>query len=267
MSMVTTAARERFGARPGVVHLVGAGPGDAGLLTLRAAALLASADVVFHDQLVTPEVIALVGLGVELVPVGRRCGAVVVTHEEVVERMATMARAGCAVVRLKGGDPTVFGRGGEEGAALLDRGVDVVLVPGVTSAVAAPALAGIPVTHRGLSRGVLAVTAHTREGLRDRGWETVAAFDGTVVVLMGRRHVHEIGHRLVAAGRPGDQPAAAIAWAGTPQQQVVVATLSTLGDACDRADLGAPAVLVLGEVVRLRERLAATVADLVPAVS
>lgn len=255
---------DRFRARPGTVHLVGAGPGDPGLLTLRAAGLLASADLVLHDQLVTPEIVRMVGLGAELLPVGRRCGDVVVTHAEVVEHMAAAAAAGRAVVRLKGGDPTVFGRGGEEAAELLDRGIDVAIVPGVTSAIAAPALAGIPVTHRGVSRGVLAVTAHTREGLRDEGWEAVASFDGTVVVLMGRRHVHAVARRLVAGGRPVDQPAAGVAWAGTPQQQVVVGTLGTIGDACDVAGLGSPAVLVLGDVVGLRDRLASAVLDVVP---
>ena len=263
MSIVSTTAVQRFGARPGTVHLVGAGPGDPGLLTVRAASLLASADLVLHDQLVTPEVVSLIGLAAEVVPVGRRCGDVVVTHEEVVGMMAAAARDGRAVVRLKGGDPTVFGRGGEEAAALLGMGVAVELVPGVSSALAGPALAGIPVTHRGLSHGVLAVTAHTREGLKDDGWDAVAAFDGTVVVLMGRRHFHEIADRLAAAGRPADQPAAGIAWAGTPQQQVVTATLATIGDASDAAGLGSPAVLVLGGVVALREQLVAATAGVV----
>lgn len=264
MSIVGSTALHRFGARPGTVHLVGAGPGDPGLLTVRAASLLASSDVVFHDQLVTPEVVSLIGLAAEVVPVGRRCGDVVVTHEEVVGMMAAAARAGRAVVRLKGGDPTVFGRGGEEAVELLAQGVDVALVPGVSSAIAGPALAGIPVTHRGVSRGVLAVTAHTREGLKDDGWDAVAAFDGTVVVLMGRRHFRDVAGRLAAAGRPVDQPAAAVAWAGTPQQQVVTATLATIGDASDAAGLGSPAVLVLGDVVALHDQLVGAVPAAVP---
>lgn len=256
MTLVHDDAVRRFGARAGTVHLVGAGPGDPGLLTVRAASLLASADLVLHDQLVPPDVIATVGLSADVRPVGRRCGDVVVSHADVVDLMARAARAGAAVVRLKGGDPTVFGRGGEEALELLDRGVGVELVPGVTSAIAGPALAGIPVTHRGLSRGVLAVTAHTRQGINDEDWDVVARFSGTVVVLMGRRTFGDLTRRLAAAGRPADQPAAAVAWAGTPQQQVVVATLSTIADAADRADLGSPAILVLGETVALHERLA-----------
>lgn len=255
MTVVGPTALDQFAGRPGTVHLVGAGPGDPGLLTVRAATLLATADVVLHDQLVTPDVIALIRLGASVVPVGRRCGEVVVTHAEAVDRMVAEARRGRVVVRLKGGDPTVFGRGGEEAIELLERGVDVALVPGVSSAIAAPELAGIPVTHRGVSRGMLAVTAHTREGINDTGWDAVAAFDGTVVVLMGRRLFGEVADRLVAAGRAGDEPAAAVAWAGTPQQQVVTATVGTIAAASDAAGLGSPAVLVVGAVVRLRERL------------
>lgn len=262
MSAVVAPLVRRFGARAGTVHLVGAGPGDPGLLTLRAAALLASADLVLHDQLVTPEIIALTSLSAEVLPVGRRCGRVVVPHEEVVDRMVRAARRGHRVVRLKGGDPTVFGRGGEEAQELLAAGVPVELCPGVTSAIAGPTAAGIPVTHRGLSRGFLAATAHSRTGPEDdMDWDAVAAFPGTVVVMMGRRQWPSLTDRLADAGRATDEPAAAIAWACTPRQQVVTATLGTIADAAEREGLGTPALLVLGEVVSLRDELLPAVAE------
>lgn len=191
-------------------------------------------------------------LRAEVVPVGRRCGTVVVPHRAVVQHMVDAARAGRRVVRLKGGDPMVFGRGGEEAQAVLAAGVPVEVVPGVTAAVAGPAAAGIPVTHRGLARGFLAVTAHTFDGSDPMDWETVARFPGTVVVLMGRRRWHDLSTRLVAAGRRPDEPAAAIAWASTPRQHVVTATLATIADASEDEAVGTPAILVLGEVVGLR---------------
>lgn len=258
MLALTDAAVDRFGAIPGTVHLVGAGPGDPGLLTLQAAALLASADLVLHDQLVTPEVLALTDLRAEVVAVGRRCGAVEVPHREVVGRMVEAARTGRRVVRLKGGDPMVFGRGGEEARELLAAGVGVEVVAGVTSAVAGPTAAGIPVTHRGVARGFLAVTAHTCDGSDGMDWDAVARFPGTVVVMMGARRWHDLTARLVAAGRRPDEPAAAIAWASTPQQQVVTATLATIATASDDRALRTPAILVLGDVVDLRHDLAAT---------
>lgn len=255
MQALTDTAVERFGAIPGTVHLVGAGPGDPGLMTLRAAALLSSADLVLHDQLVTPEIVAMCDLRAEVVAVGRRCGEVVLSHEQVVERMVAAARDGQRVVRLKGGDPMVFGRGGEEAMELLAAGVGVEAVPGISSTIAGPAAAGIPVTHRGIARGFLAVTAHTFDGSDGMDWETVARFPGTVVVLMGRRRWHDLTARLVAAGRRPDEPAAAIAWASTPRQQVVTATLATIATASEDGALGTPAILVLGDVVELRDQL------------
>lgn len=259
MHALTDTTIDRFGAIPGTVHLVGAGPGDPGLLTLRAAALLASADLVLHDQLVTPEVVAMCDLRAQVVPVGRRCGDVVLSHEQVVARMVAAARSGQRVVRLKGGDPMVFGRGGEEAMELLAVGVGVEAVPGISAAVAGPAAAGIPVTHRGISRGFLAVTAHTFDGSDGLDWDIVARFPGTVVVLMGRRRWHDLTARLVASGRRPDEPAAAIAWASTPRQQVVTATLATIATASEDDALGTPAILVLGDVVALRNQLAGAV--------
>lgn len=255
MQVLTDAAVERFGAIPGTVHLVGAGPGDPGLMTLRGAALLSSADLVLHDQLVTPEVVAMCDLGAEVVAAGRRCGQVVVPHTQVVERMVVAARAGQRVVRLKGGDPMVFGRGGEEAMELLAAGVGVEVVPGISSTIAGPAAAGIPVTHRGTARGFLAVTAHTFDGSDGTDWDAVARFSGTVVVLMGRRRWHDVTARLVMAGRRPDEPAAAIARATTPQQHVVTATLATIATVADDDTLDTPAILVVGDVVAMRQHL------------
>lgn len=251
MQPLTDAVIERFAALPGTVHLVGAGPGDPGLMTLRAAALLSSTDLVLHDQLVTPEIVAMAGPRAAVVAVGRRCGDVVVPHEEVVERMVAAARAGQRVVRLKGGDPMVFGRGGEEAMQLLAAGVDVEVVPGISSAIAGASAAGIPITHRGIARGFLAVTAHTCDGSDGMDWDTVARFPGTVVVLMGRRRWPELTARLAMAGRRPDEPAAAIARATTPQQQVVTATLATIATVADDEGLDTPAILVVGDVVAL----------------
>ncbi len=257
MDAVTPTVAARFGARAGTVHLVGAGPGDPGLLTLRAAALLATADLVLHDQLVTREILDLVRPGACVRAVGRRCERVVVPHEEVLDRMVVAARAGSRVVRLKGGDPVVFGRGGEEAQACAAAGVPVELVPGITSAIAGPAAAGIPVTHRALSRGFLVVTAHTRDGASE-DWGPVAAFPGTLVVLMGHRRWGEVASRLVALGRSATEPAAGIACATTPAQQVVTGTLATIAAATRH--LPTPATLVVGDVVSLRDGLLAAVA-------
>ncbi|GGI08468.1 uroporphyrinogen-III C-methyltransferase [Egicoccus halophilus] len=243
-----------------VVHLVGAGPGAADLLTLRAARLLGEADLVVHDQLVTPDVLRLVGPRARLVSVGRRQGHVVLGHDEVVALLAAAAHAGQHVVRLKGGDPVVFGRGGEESLDLAARGVATAYVPGITSAVAAPELAGIPVTHRGLSAGVLVLT-----GQRARGGEpcpmdlaVAAAFDGTVVLLMGATRLAAWCRGLVDLGRRGDTPAALIAHAGRPEQTLVTGTLGNLaarvaehaaamsGEPGERLT---PATAVVGDVV------------------
>lgn len=264
MRVVTLHAADRFGASPGTVHLVGAGPGDPGLLTLRAASLLATADLVLHDQLVSSEILALVDPRAEVQAVGRRCEQVVVTHEDVLDRLIAAGRSGRRVVRLKGGDPVVFGRGGEEAMACVAAGVAVELVPGVTSAIAGPELAGIPVTHRDRARGFLVVTAHTTGG-SDVDWAPIAAFPGTVVVLMGHARWAEVTADLIAAGRRPDEPAAAIACASTPGQQVVSGSVASIAEA--GRDLPTPAVLVIGDVVSLRDRIRPTDADRSPVVS
>ena len=239
-----------FGASSPVVHLVGAGPGSADLLTVRATRILAAADVVLHDQLVTGEVLAL-ARGAEIVPVGRRRGTVFATHDAVIDRIVDEVAAGRRVVRLKGGDPVVFGRGGEEALDLARRGIATELVPGISSCIAAPELAGIPLTHRGLSSGFLVVTGHRSDGpgLRARDAAVAGAFDGTVVVLMGGTRLLEVCRQLRHNGRAAGTPTAVIADAGRPGQRVVVGDLESLPVLAATERIGTPAVLVVGDVV------------------
>ncbi|MTV26341.1 uroporphyrinogen-III C-methyltransferase [Nitriliruptoraceae bacterium ZYF776] len=238
---------------PATVHLVGAGPGDPELLTVRAARLLGAADLVLADQLVPDAVLALARADAEVVPVGRRCGRVVVAHPAVVDRMVAAARAGRRVVRLKGGDPVVFGRGGEEVLELAARGVRAELVPGISSAIAAPELAGIPVTHRDLAGGFLVLTGRRAvdDQLDDADWDAAARFSGTVVVLMGAGRTAALCTELVARGRASTTPAAVVARAGRPDQQVVTGTLADLHERARDAQVGTPAVVVVGAVVEV----------------
>jgi uroporphyrin-III C-methyltransferase / precorrin-2 dehydrogenase / sirohydrochlorin ferrochelatase len=256
------AAAPPAGAR---VHLVGAGPGPADLLTLRAARLLGQAELVVHDQLVTEDVLALAAPDARLVPVGRRQGRVVASHEEVVELLVTAARAGRRTVRLKGGDPVVLGRGGEEALDLAARGVACELVPGITSAVAAPELAGIPVTHRGVAPGFLVLTAHRADsspaGTADADWELAARFSGTLVVLMGATRLAELCGRLRALGRPGSTPAALVSHAGLVGQRTLTATLERLPARAAAEHLPTPAVLVVGEAVGVPAEVERRLAD------
>jgi uroporphyrin-III C-methyltransferase / precorrin-2 dehydrogenase / sirohydrochlorin ferrochelatase len=252
------AGRSDPAARPdaaagGRVHLVGAGPGDPDLLTVRAARLLATADLVVHDQLVPPSILELAAPGAEVVPVGRRLGHVVLAHEQVIGLLADAASRGRRVVRLKGGDPVVFGRGGEEALELAARGIATELVPGISSAVAAPELAGIPLTHRGVAAGFLVVTG--RCATEDRvDWEQAASFRGTLVVLMGATRLGAICLELRRFGRSASTPAAIVENAGRPQQRVVSGNLGDLAQRALTAGIGTPAVAVIGDVVTLRER-------------
>ncbi len=241
-------------AMPGAVHLVGAGPGSAELLTTRALRLLTTADVVAHDRLVADDVLDLAPVAAEVVCVGRRAGGPYVGRQAVDDLLRSRAAAGRAVVRLKGGDPYVFGRGAEEAEALARTGVPVEVVPGVTSAIAVPAAAGIPVTLRGTSSGVAVVTGHedATKPARQVDIDRLAGFPGTLVVLMGIGSLGDWSARLVAGGRDASTPAAVVS-RGTWEDQVVVT--STLGDIAARAAearVPTPAVVVVGEVVAHR---------------
>ncbi len=229
------------------VALVGAGPGDPGLLTCRGAELLQSAEVVVYDRLVARELLDLAPDGAELVDVGKGPGQSG-RQADINRLLVDHGRSGRRVVRLKGGDPFVFGRGGEEAEALRRAGVTVEIVPGVSSAFAAPAAAGIPVTHRTVSTSVTVVTGHAGDpSLPGVDWDTLGRLEGTVVVLMGMAARAAISERLIAAGRSPDTPVAVVRWGTTDRQEVARTTLDRLAD----VDLDAPAAIVVGGVAGL----------------
>lgn len=238
----------------GKVYLIGAGPGDPGLITVRGLAYLRSADVVVHDRLVQTALLDQAQPHAERIDVGKAPERHAVPQSEINALLIERARRGQVVARLKGGDPFVFGRGGEEALALAEAGVRFEVVPGVSSAVAVPAYAGIPVTHRGAASSFAVVTGHSCEPhSADIDWAALSRID-TLVVLMGLRRLPEISKQLIAAGRAPETPAAVIAQ-GTTDAQVTVQ--GTLADIAERAQgLQPPATLVVGEVVRLRERIA-----------
>ena len=240
----------------GIVYLVGAGPGDPGLVTLKALRLIKQADVVVYDRLVSAEVLALIPAGITRIAVGKAAGRHCVPQPEINELLVGVARKGRRVVRLKGGDPFIFGRGSEEALYLKQQGIPFEVVPGVTSAAAAGAYAGIPLTHRGLSRTVYLVTGHQREDEPlDLPWQDLAAGDPTLAVYMGLANLGLIGDRLIAAGMDPATPAAAVQDGTAPSQKRVIATLGTLADAVESAGLQAPVMLIIGRVVELATEL------------
>ena len=229
------------------VALVGAGPGDPGLLTLRGAELLARAEVVVYDRLIARELLDLAPEGAELVDVGKGPGQSGL-QADINALLVAHGLSGRRVVRLKGGDPFVFGRGGEEAEALRRAGVEVEVVPGVSSAFAAAAAAGIPVTHRTMSTSVTVVTGHAgTPGLPGVDWDTLGRLDGTLVVLMGMGPRASIAERLMAAGRQPSTPVAVVHWGTTDRQQVVRTDLAHLA----AVDLPPPAAIVIGAVAGL----------------
>jgi uroporphyrin-III C-methyltransferase/precorrin-2 dehydrogenase/sirohydrochlorin ferrochelatase len=240
--------RHRSGA--GHVALVGGGPGDPGLITARGRQLLAAAEVVIYDRLAPQELLATLGEDVEVINAGKAAHAHTLTQDEINELLVGRARAGKRVVRLKGGDPFVFGRGGEEAAACIAAGVDVEVVPGVTSAVAVPAAAGIPVTHRGVAASFTVVSGHG-----DVDSAQLAAVPGTLVVLMGLARLEQFAAELVAHGRAADTPVAVVSDGTTTGQQTVIADLGTIAFAVSESGIEPPAVVVVGDVVALRPLL------------
>jgi uroporphyrinogen III methyltransferase/synthase len=245
-------------ARAGVVYLVGAGPGDPGLMTARSLELIASADAIYHDRLIPPGALTGAREDAELVYVGKAPGKSSVPQDEIGEKLIEAARAGKSVVRLKGGDPFVFGRGGEEGEALRGAGIEFEVVPGVTAGVAASAYAGIPVTHRDDASAVAFVTGHEDPEKAETAldWEALARFPGTLVFYMGVKRLDDNAAAQIAAGRSADEPAAAVERRTMGGQRTVVATLGTLADTVEREGIGAPALIVVGDVVGRRETLA-----------
>ncbi len=242
----------------GVVNLIGAGPGDPGLITAKGLEILRSADVVVYDRLVAPALVAEAPPGAERVFVGKHPhgGGADLAQDEINALLVERARRGLTVVRLKGGDPFVLGRGAEECEALHAAGVPFQVVPGVTSAVAVPAAAGIPVTHRRLASAFAVVTGHECDGVSHVDWEALARVP-TLVVLMGLSALPEITARLLEHSADPDTPAAAIASGTLPAQRVVVATLATLAERVAEEGLEAPVTVVIGDVVQVRELLGA----------
>ena len=245
--------------RAGTVALVGAGPGDPELLTLRAVRRLAEADLVLYDALIDPEVVTLARTA-RRVYVGKRAGRHAVSQDFITRLLVRAARRGQRVVRLKGGDPFVFGRGGEEALALAVAGVPFEVVPGISSAVAAAGLAGIPVTHRSISTGFVVVSGHAAEAFRPI-LESLAPHSATVIVMMGLGQMRAIGALLIAAGWAAATPAAVILGASTADGAVRPTTLAGLAGGVVLENAGLPGTIVIGDVVRVREALMPAPAD------
>lgn len=248
--------------RPGEVWLVGAGPGDPGLLTRRAASAIQGADLILHDALPGRAMLRLARPGADLVNVGKRKGAAPVPQARINARLVAGALAGQRVVRLKGGDPFLFGRGGEETAALDAAGIPWRVVPGVSAGTAAPAAAGIPLTHRGIASAVTFVTGHDEAGDLPGGvdWDALARMGGTIAAFMALSRLDEIALHLLAAGRPASTPLAIVAQASLPRQVALRTTLGACTLDARRAALPTPALVVIGEVAALRDSAPAAVA-------
>ena len=242
---------------PGTVWLVGAGPGDPGLLSALALHALDRADAVVYDALVDPRILALVPAGARLDYAGKRGGRPSPSQPDISARLIGLAREGRRVLRLKGGDPCVFGRGGEEALALAEAGIPFRIVPGITAGIGGLAYAGIPVTHREVNSAVTFVTGHSSDGAVPNGvdWDAIARGSPVVVLYMGLRHLESIAARLIAAGRNADEPVAIVSKATTPAQRVLVTTLAEAPAAAVEARLEGPTIIAIGKVVRLRAAL------------
>lgn len=242
-------------AQKGEVALVGAGPGDPGLMTLKGKALLEQAEVLVYDRLGTEEMLRWLPEGCELIYVGKESSRHTLSQEKINDLLVEKALEGKRVVRLKGGDPYVFGRGGEEALALKAAGITFEEVPGITSAIAGLAYAGIPATHRGLATSFHVFTAHMKEDEGRKDWPVIAQLEGTLIFLMGRAALHDITTRLVACGKAPETPAAIIQWGTTGRQRTVTGTLADLEARAEAAAIGSPCLIVVGPVVSLRETL------------
>ncbi len=244
-------------ATRGYVWLVGAGPGDPGLITVAATKALAGADAVVYDRLANAALLDYAPPGAERIYAGKQPDRHALTQDEINNVLVEHALGGQRVVRLKGGDPFVFGRGGEEALALVAAGVPFTVIPGVSSSVAAPAYAGIPVTHRGVATSVAFVTGHEDPAKENSGvdWPRIANGADTVVLMMGTGRLQEIAGRLIAAGRAETTPVAVVEWGTLPRQRTVTGALENIADAAHEAGIGAPAAVVVGDVVALRDNL------------
>src|SRR4051812_18926334 len=242
----------------GIVYLVGAGPGDAELLTLKAHRLLQEADAIVYDYLVAPAILALARPDAERVFVGKKGGGFCCPQRDIEGTLIRLAREGKNVVRLKGGDPFVFGRGGEEAEALVEAGIAFEIVPGVTSALAAAAYAGVPLTHRAHASSVVFLTGHEDPNKPDAAirWEDYGRLGATLCIYMGMKNLETITRRLQAGGMSPDTPAAVIQSATTGEHRQMVSTVQNIALQSERDGFGAPAIVVIGEVAALSEKLA-----------
>ena len=238
----------------GKVYLVGAGPGDPGLMTWNGLRALRACDVVVYDRLVAPELLDEAPGRAIRIYAGKAPGAATVTQEEINELLIDHASAGATVVRLKGGDPFVFGRGGEEAIALASAGIDFEVVPGVTSATAVPAYAGIPVTHRGIASSFAVVTGHQAGG--EQRWEELATAVDTLVLMMGVASLRSTTEALISAGRDPQEPAAIVEWGTTERQRTLMGDVASIADIAEAAGIGSPATAIIGNVVLLRNEIA-----------
>jgi uroporphyrin-III C-methyltransferase len=241
----------------GKVYLVGAGPGDPGLFTLKGKALLECADVVVYDALVSPPILAMINPQAERIDAGKRRGRHSMSQEEITQVLIAKAQTAAIVVRLKGGDPFVFGRGGEEMADLVQAGTPVEVIPGVTSGIAAPAYAGIPLTHRAYSSSVTFVTGHEEAGKYRPAvnWQAIAHGSETIVIYMGIHNLPYITEELQKAGLSLDTPVALVRWGTRPEQQELIGTIGTIVAQVEATQFSAPAIAVIGNVVQLHEIL------------
>lgn len=240
----------QFGPVPGKVYLVGAGPGDPGLITVRGTQCLAAADLVLYDYLVNPILLDYAPASAERVSLGHPHGGRAVPQAEVNQRMIAAAAAGKTVVRLKSGDPSLFGRGGEEAEALRHAGIPCEVVPGVTAALAASSHAGIPLTHREFASAVMLVTGHQRSDQpgTDLDYQTLAQFPGTLVFYMGMTRVHDWSEALLRGGKLPETPVAIVRRASWPDQETFYATLDTVAELVERQQIRPPAVIIVGQV-------------------
>ncbi|RKZ67639.1 MAG: uroporphyrinogen-III C-methyltransferase [Gammaproteobacteria bacterium] len=240
----------------GFVSLVGAGPGDAELMTVKAVRLLHQADVVVYDRLVSADILSLIPAGVSRISVGKEVGKHCVPQDEINEIIVNLANAGRKVVRLKGGDPYMFGRGGEEIQALNKHQIAFEVVPGITAASGCSAYSGIPLTHRGMSRRVQFITGHFNDNEPlDLNWQSIADPDSTLVIYMGISNLPLAVHSLIDAGLPASTPAAAIQNGTTQSQQRLITTLGQINDAIHQKHMKAPVIIIIGEVVTLADEL------------
>jgi uroporphyrin-III C-methyltransferase len=239
----------------GCVALVGAGPGDPELLTLKALKRLQAADIVVYDNLVSPAIMALVPAGIERRYVGKKAGNHCLPQEDINGLLVSLAQSGKQVVRLKGGDPFIFGRGGEEAERLAAAGVRFEIVPGITSASGISACAGIPLTHRDHAQSCVFVTGHQQPGGGELDWAALAKPRQTLVIYMGISHIETICASLIAHGLPADTPAAVVRHGTQPDQLVLTAPLAQLAQATRARNITPPALIIIGQVVQLQQKL------------